>query len=97
MTKNLQTLQKKYPVAYDFFPRSYVLPEEFRSAVEELEEHPEYWFIAKPSSAAQGKGILFINDPEKIPRSASYTISHYINNPYLINGYKFDLRIYVCI
>ena len=66
--------------------------------------------IVKPSEASQGKGIFFINDIEKLrdalqidPQNwaktltQSYVVQRYIPNPYLLDGLKFDLRLYVVV
>jgi len=37
------------------------------------------------------------SDPSEIPDKTDLVVSHYINNPLLINGFKFDLRVYVVI
>jgi len=98
MTLNIKRLIQIHPKDFEFFPTSYVLPEEFEEAAIDMNMNPEKWFIIKPSAAAQGKGIIFIDHPSKIPRDGlSYMMSHYVNDPYLINGYKFDLWIYVGI
>ena len=55
------------------------------------------WWIVKPSGSAQGKGIFITKDIDEIPSRVSLVASHYINNPLLIDGLKFDLRIYVAI
>lgn len=62
-----------------------------------MNQNKDKWYIVKPSCAAQGRGIWFTNNFNDIPFKQDLVVSHYINNPYLINGYKFDLRIYVLI
>lgn len=63
----------------------------------------------KPTSRSQGKGIFIINKLAQIkkwstqsrwaqmPLKEAYVISRYIENPLLIGGKKFDLRIYVLV
>ena len=67
--------------------------------------------IVKPSESCQGKGIFFINDIEKLREtlqldhsnrsknlmSQSYVVQRYVPNPYLLDGLKFDLRLYVVV
>lgn len=64
--------------------------------------------IVKPSEGAQGRGIFFINDIEKLKEilqldnakkmlQSNYVVQRYIPNPYLIDGLKFDLRLYVLV
>lgn len=37
------------------------------------------------------------SDTSEIPDKTDLVVSHYIGNPLLINGFKFDLRVYVVI
>uniref|UniRef100_A0A914X7W6 Tubulin--tyrosine ligase-like protein 5 n=1 Tax=Plectus sambesii TaxID=2011161 RepID=A0A914X7W6_9BILA len=54
-------------------------------------------FIVKPVSSSRGRGIFLATRPEEIPLSSVLLISKYISDPYLINGHKFDIRLYVAV
>lgn len=54
-------------------------------------------WIVKPASSSQGKGIFMIDDVSEVPLNEQMVISRYIENPLLINGLKFDIRLYVLV
>jgi len=51
----------------------------------------------KPANSSQGKGIYIVDDINDVSVDETSVISRYVTNPLLINGHKFDLRIYVLI
>ena len=64
--------------------------------------------VAQPTNSAQGRGIFIINKLAQIkrwsnarwanmPLKEAYVISRYIEDPLLIGGKKFDLRLYVLV
>lgn len=64
------------------------------------------YLIIKPSDQCQGRGIFLTNEYEKISElfngneqigSRKYVCQRYISKPYLIDGLKFDLRLYVVV
>lgn len=54
-------------------------------------------WIVKPANLSRGRGIYLIDDISEVSVDDVSVISRYITNPLLINGHKFDLRIYVVI
>ena len=70
-------------------------------------------WIMKPTGSAQGKGIFLFNKLAQIndwkkdaswktggadeSKAAAYVVQRYIENPQLIGGKKFDLRLYVLV
>ena len=57
-------------------------------------------WIMKPTASSQGKGIVVLSSVDEVPRGAGLKpqiVQQYIQNPILINGYKFDLRVYVAL
>jgi predicted ATP-grasp superfamily ATP-dependent carboligase len=60
-------------------------------------KNPQRQWIVKPASSSQGKGIFITQDIDEIPPGQQMVASEYINNPLLIDGYKFDLRVYVAL
>ena len=54
-------------------------------------------WIVKPTSSSQGKGIFILDKLEYAPKHEACVISRYIDNPLLLFGHKFDLRIYVVV
>jgi len=87
---------------FDFVPDTYILPDEFGEFYEhyqKLKQHDSkknIW-IVKPANSAQGKGISIIDDINDVNVDELSVISRYVTNPLLINGHKFDLRVYVLV
>ncbi|KAK6622692.1 putative tubulin polyglutamylase ttll1 [Polyplax serrata] len=95
----------------DFVPVTFVLPADYNMFVEEYRKNPQSTWIMKPCGKSQGAGIFLINKLSKLKRwsresktpfnptlvKESYVISKYIDNPLLIGGKKFDLRLYVLV
>jgi len=96
--KNLSKLKELFPgTKFDFFPESYILPNEYTFLKEKMEKNPSQLWIVKPVSLSQGRGIFLTKNISEIPSNYSYIASRYINNPFLINKKKFDLRIYAFV
>lgn len=101
MNKTVSKMQLKFGITHiNFLPKTYILPLEIDLLLAEYNKHPTT-YIVKPHNRSQGKGITVTNSLEviyeKLSKFSSLIVSHYIDNPLLINKLKFDLRIYVAI
>lgn len=53
--------------------------------------------ISKPEAGCQGRGIFLSKNIEDFSYGEHYVVQKYIKKPLLIDGLKFDMRIYVLI
>jgi len=51
----------------------------------------------KPTNQACGRGIKVVTKDSDVKNKKDYLASEYINNPHLINNFKYDLRIYILV
>jgi len=110
--KRYQKTMKKEgmdPALLDFVPVTYMLPQDYSLFVEEFRKQPNTTWIMKPTSRSQGKGIFLFNKLSQVKKWAAgqmpangkaaenYVVSRYIDDPLLIGGKKFDLRLYAVV
>ena len=96
MYKNLAKMQILHGArAFDFVPKTYIMPQDAGQLEYEMGLIEAVW-IVKPSASSQGKGIFLTSKFSEVPKK-DHVVSQYIENPLLIDGLKFDLRIYVAI
>ncbi|KAH8256633.1 hypothetical protein KR026_008673, partial [Drosophila bipectinata] len=94
----------------DIIPLTFVLPADYQLFVEAFHQSPVSTWIVKPCSKSQGVGIYLVNKLSKLKKYAydartfypamnrdTCVISKYIENPLLIGGKKFDLRLFVLV
>lgn len=101
MNQNLSGMVIKFGKAFDFVPKTYLLPQEVSLLLRDsdVKRHSRRYYIVKPNGASQGKGIYVTDNIQQVcsKNMNGMLVSEYIQNPLLINGLKFDLRIYVLI
>ncbi|ODM97749.1 Tubulin polyglutamylase TTLL6 [Orchesella cincta] len=95
--RNLNRLKKLFPQDYNFFPPTWDLPTEHADLVSFGRKRKNATYIIKPESGCQGKGIFLIRDLKTVNVFAKCVCQLYVPHPFLIDGYKFDQRIYVLI
>eukprot|EP00928_Gymnodinium_smaydae_P028527 TRINITY_DN21730_c0_g1_i1.p1 TRINITY_DN21730_c0_g1~~TRINITY_DN21730_c0_g1_i1.p1 ORF type:complete len:1393 (+),score=185.94 TRINITY_DN21730_c0_g1_i1:37-4215(+) len=59
-------------------------------------KNPNLW-IMKPAGSSRGRGISVISDVGSVHYGELTIIQQYLSDPFLIDGYKWDMRTYVTV
>ncbi|XP_022315097.2 tubulin polyglutamylase TTLL7-like [Crassostrea virginica] len=101
LARNMMKIQRHHADEFNFVPKTWILPADFsllQNYGKDLKAKKKYkTFIVKPANGAQGHGIQLFRNAEKIPPTEHFIVQEYIDKPLLLEGYKFDLRIYVLV
>lgn len=91
------------PRAWDFNPRSWLLPEQHELIASALQKG-KHTYIFKPRDGSRGEGIFLARSLPEMTKNMSRTrqrapmvCQQYLAKPLLLDGFKFDLRMYVCL
>ncbi len=82
---------------FGFFPRSFLMPEDYHALQREGFRHPDKKWIAKPKRLSRGRGISVHADAATLPNDAKWLAQEYLADAHLYDGYKYVLRCYVLI
>ncbi|KAK1940838.1 Tubulin polyglutamylase TTLL5 [Phytophthora citrophthora] len=94
--------------AFDIIPPTFILPKEYVAFVQAFQDRSEQLkrngysegkniWIMKPVALSRGRGISLVNDLSQVIYGEQVVIQEYIANPRLLDGFKFDLRLYVLV
>jgi tubulin polyglutamylase TTLL6/13 len=97
LARNLNRMRRHFPKEYNFYPQSWLLPSEWSDFAAQFTKRHNKTFIVKPEASCQGKGIFLTRRLEDINRNERYVAQRYLHRPFLLDGLKFDLRIYVLV
>ena len=98
----VRKMNNKLNKVFNILPSTYILAKDYVDFAEEFsrekKKNPkENIWIVKPVGKSRGKGIFLISDLTEVPLSDGFLVQKYLTNPLLLDGYKFDMRIYVVV
>ncbi|KAG7392257.1 Tubulin polyglutamylase ttll4 [Phytophthora pseudosyringae] len=101
---HLLRMKKKHPAAYaDVIPETYLTANDYdqQQFLARFHAEPNVVWILKPPNLSCGRGIKLVSasthSAPKLSKKKAYVAQRYVANPFLINGLKFDLRVYVAV
>ena len=100
LTKQLNRLHFLFPHEFSFYPKTWTLPEQYSELLGYMSKVKTVpTFILKPDGGSQGDGIVILQNIYDVHLSTALVkpsvIQEYVADPYLLEKFKFDLRIYV--
>jgi len=98
LMRTLHKFRRSHGATFHFHPEGFQLPIEKKILEMKIKAEKSIWII-KPSASSCGRGIRLIHpgNLNTLPSNKSAVVQRYLERPYLINGHKFDLRLYVVL
>eukprot|EP00927_Polykrikos_kofoidii_P071633 TRINITY_DN67890_c0_g1_i1.p1 TRINITY_DN67890_c0_g1~~TRINITY_DN67890_c0_g1_i1.p1 ORF type:complete len:827 (+),score=102.22 TRINITY_DN67890_c0_g1_i1:349-2481(+) len=101
LAQHLRRMQKAFPGEYNFFPPTWVLPSDLIPLKSCLSKSRSF-VIVKPDRGSRGRGIFITQEFDKVRTVVKaldeiLVAQRYIAEPMLLDGLKFDLRLYVLV
>ncbi|XP_069884382.1 tubulin polyglutamylase TTLL6 isoform X3 [Dipodomys merriami] len=97
LARNMSRMLKMFPKEFHFFPRTWCLPADWGALQRYSRSRKNKTYICKPDSGCQGRGIFVTRTVKEIKPGEDMICQLYITKPFIIDGFKFDLRIYVLL
>lgn len=104
LKKNIEKVQRlgsRMRQFFDIIPETFLLPGENIPFIKKFradgQKDPLNYWILKPVGLSRGRGISLVNRLEDVTFSEPIILQKYLSNPLLIDGFKFDMRIYVLV
>ncbi|XP_061165517.1 tubulin polyglutamylase ttll6-like isoform X12 [Saccostrea echinata] len=97
LARNLNRMGKMFPKEYNIFPKTWCLPADYGDFLAYTRQKKNKTYILKPETGCQGRGIWVTRNPKEIKPHEHMICQQYMSRPFLIDGFKFDLRIYTLV
>ncbi|KAK5851215.1 hypothetical protein PBY51_002026 [Eleginops maclovinus] len=97
LARNMNRMLKLFPKDYNIFPRTWCLPADYSDFQAYTRAKKCKTYICKPDTGCQGKGIIITKSSKDIQPGEHMICQVYVSKPFVIDGFKFDLRIYVLV
>lgn len=100
--RNVARMRGRWGTEFDIMPQSFTLPQDYDDWEAVRNQNPSSLWIWKPVSSSCGRGIRVLSAQlqpgmAQVLSRKSGVVQQYVANPLLIQGFKFDMRIYVVV